>query len=148
MTFSSYSNVYNFQRILLAARKEDSIPLFGWDPTEFRLIFTLDFFYQRQHHRLQPWNFPFLQPPCLQRYADEVAGKGTPSYNWFGFVDGTIFRICKPVLDEKVVYSRHTKVHGVKFQIVVFPNDLITRLEGQWEGRRHNCILCFMNRVY
>ena len=37
-----------------------------------------------------------------------------------------------------VVYSRHTRVHGVKFKSVVLPNDLIIKLERQWEGRRHD----------
>ena len=42
------------------------------------LIFTLDFIYQRHHHRLKLRNFYFLQLPYLQGYADAVAGKGVP----------------------------------------------------------------------
>ena len=93
--------------------------------------FTLDFIYQGFiHHILESWNLFLLQQPYLERYADVVAGKGAPSYNWFGLVDGTIAHICRPVFNEKVVYSRHKKVHGVKFQSVVLQNDLITRLKG------------------
>ena len=115
---------------------------------QLRLLFTLDFIYQRHHHRLELWNLYFLQPPYLQRYADPVAGKGARLYNCFDFVTGTIARICRPVLIERVVYSHNTRVHGVKFQTVILPNGLIINLEGQWEGRRHDCALCFMNRVY
>ena len=115
---------------------------------QLRLIFTLDFIYQRHHHRLELWNLHFLQPPYLQRYADAVAGKGAPLNNCFDFVGGTIARICKPVLNERVVYSHGTREHGVKFQTVVLPNGLIINVEGQWEGRSHDCVLCFMNRVY
>ena len=32
--------------------------------------------------------------------------------------------------NERVVYGRHAKVHGVKFQSVVLPNGLIINLEG------------------
>ena len=89
-----------------------------------------------------------LQPPYLQSYADAVAGKGAPLYNCFDYVGGTIARICRTVLYERVVYSHDTRVHGAKSQTVVLPNGLIINLEGQWEGRRHECVLFFMNRVY
>ena len=39
-------------------------------------------------------------------------------------------------------------VLGVKCKSVVLPNVLIINLEGQWESRRHDCVLCFMNQVY
>ena len=54
---------------------KDMVPLFGPNPTELRLTFTLDFIYQRNHHRLELWN---LQPPYLQGYADAAPGKGAP----------------------------------------------------------------------
>ena len=72
-----------------------------------------------------------LQPAYLQRYVDAVAGKGAPFYNCFDFVDGAIARIRGTVLDERVVYSHHARVHGVKFQNVVLPNGLIINFEGQ-----------------
>ena len=105
------------------------------------LMFTLNFIYQRHHLRLEIRNLYSLQPPYLQKYADAVAGKGAPLYNCFDFVAGTIACICIPVLNERVVYSHDTRIHGVKFQAVVLPNGLIINLEGQWEGRRHDCVL-------
>ena len=65
--------------------------------------------------RLESRSLYFLQPSYLQRYADTAAGKGAPWYICFDFVDGTIARICRPVLNERGVYSHHTKVHGLKF---------------------------------
>ena len=120
--------------------------LSGRNPTELRLIFTLDFIYQRQYHRLESWNLFFLNTPYLQSYADAVAGKGAPSYNCFGFVNGTITRICRPVLNEKVVYSHHTRIHGVKFPSMVLPNGLIINLQSLTKYLR--LFLVFMgNRV-
>ena len=57
--------------------------------------------------------------PYLQRYADAVAGKCAPSYNYFDFVGRTMAHICRPVLHERVVYNHNTRVHGVEFQTVV-----------------------------
>ena len=112
------------------------------------MIFTLESIYQRRHQRLELRNLYFLQPPYLQRYADAVAGKGAPLYSCFDFVSGTIAHICRLVLNERVMYSHNTRVHGVKFQCVVLPNGLIINLEGQWQDRRHDCVLRFINRVY
>ena len=82
---------------------KDMVPLFGRNPTEVCLIFTLDFIYLRHHHRLELRNLNFLPPPCW--YADAVAGKGVTLYNCFDFVDGIIARICRPTLNERVVYT-------------------------------------------
>ena len=83
---------------------------------QVRLIFTLNFIYQRHHHRLELRNLYSLQLPYLQKYADAVAGKGAPLYNCFDFVGGTIACICIPVLNETVVRSHGTRVNGIKFQ--------------------------------
>ena len=118
------------------------------EPTELRLIFALYFVYQRYSQRLESWTLYFLQPPYLHRYADTVAVKGVLLYDCFDFVDGTIARTCGPVLNKRVVYRLYTRLHGMKSQSVVLPNGLIISLEGQWEGWRHESVLCFMNRVY
>ena len=87
-----------FKRLSYPYRCKDMVQLFWRNPTELCLIFneTLDFIYQRHHHRLDSWNLIFLQPPHLQRYADAVAGIGATLYNCFDFVDGTVARICRP----------------------------------------------------
>ena len=66
------------KRLSNSYRCKGMVPLFERNPTELRLIFTLDFIYQRHHHRLEPWNLFFVQPPYLQGYADAVVGKGAP----------------------------------------------------------------------
>ena len=79
------------------------VSLFGGNPTELCLVFTLDFIYQCHHHRLELWNLYYLQLPYLQRYADAVTGKGAPLCNCFDFVDETIAHFCRPVLNKRVV---------------------------------------------
>ena len=78
------------KRLFYLYRCEDKATLFGSNPTEVSLIFTLDFIYQSPHPRLESWNLYFLQPPYLQRYADAVAGDGAPLYGCFDFVDAKI----------------------------------------------------------
>ena len=107
------------QRLFYPYRCKDMVPLFGWNPTELCSILTFDFIYQRHHHRLEPWNLYFLHPPYLQRSADAVVGESAPLYSCSDFVDGKTACICTPVLKKRVVYSQHTRAHGVKFQIVV-----------------------------
>ena len=122
------------KRIPYPYRCKDIVPLFERNPTDdLRLIFTLDLIYQRHRHRLESWKFQFLQLSYLQRYVDPVAGKGAHYI--------TVLTLLMEQL-LVFVYSHHTRVHGVKFQSVVLPNGLIISLEGQWEGQRHDCVLC------
>ena len=74
--------------------------------------------------------------------------KGALLYNSFDFIDRTIAPIWIPVLNEKMVYSYHTRVHGIRFQSLVLPNGLIINIEKQWEDQRHDCVLSSMNRIY
>ena len=81
ITLSGDLNVFNFQRVLLAARKTDTIALWLYayflridlpiltdaktcshylDKIQRRLILTLDSVYQRHHHRLEFWIFFFF----------------------------------------------------------------------------------------
>ena len=67
------------------------ILIFWRNPTELRLIFTLNFIYQfititdKSRGILH-----FLQPPYLQIYADAAAGKGAPLYDCFDFANRTV----------------------------------------------------------
>ena len=70
--------MHTFEKTFQPCRCKDMVQLFERNPTGLRLIFTLDFLYQRHHHRLESWDLFFVQPPYLQRYADAVAGKGAP----------------------------------------------------------------------
>ena len=53
----------------------------------------------------------------------------------FDFVDETIARICRPVLNERVIFSHHKRAHGAKSQCLVLPrlctmlHDLKARFE-------------------
>jgi hypothetical protein len=56
----------------------------------------------------------------------------------WGFIDGTVWRICWPTYHQEMSYSGHKCCHGVKFQAVVTPDGLIACLYGPLEGSGHD----------
>ena len=129
------------KRLAYPCRYTDMVPRFGRNPTELCLIFNevLDLVYANHSHRLQNWDLnPFLQPDQLHRYAEAIHLQGAPLTNCFGFIDGTVRSIARPKHNQRVMYNRHKRVHGIKFQSVVTPNGLIANLSGPFEGKRHD----------
>ena len=51
--------------------------------------------------------------------------------------------LCKPDENQTILYNRHKRVHGIKFQSVVAPNGLTASLIGPVEGRRHDSGMLF-----
>ena len=78
-------------------RCKDMILLFGRNPIELYLIFTL-----------------YFTAAIFTEICTYSSRKRSPLYNCFNFVDGTIARIFKTVLNERAVYSRHARVNCVK----------------------------------
>ena len=122
------------------------LPLFGRNSSSFD-IYT-QFYLSASPSQTRVAQFILFTIVIFTKTCRSSNWKRWTLYNCFDFVGGTIACICIPVLNEMVVYSHDTKVHGIKFRTVVLPNGLIINLEGQWEGRRHYCLLSFMNRVY
>ena len=46
--------------------------------------------------------------------------------------------LCKPDENQRILYTGHETVHGIKFQSVVAPNELIASLFGAVDDRRHD----------
>ena len=51
------------------------------------------------------------------------------------FKDETVRPVRKADENQRILYNRHKRVHGIKFQSVVAPNGLIASLFGPVEGR-------------
>ena len=56
--------------------------------------------------------------------------KGAALHNCFGFIDGTVRPISRPMSNQRVVYNGHKRVHALKFQAVTLPNGLIANIYG------------------
>ena len=91
---------------------------------------VLDFVYDTHSHRITQWNPTVLSPADLQIYSDAVAAKGAALQNCFGFIDGTVYLICRPGEQQRILYNGHKRLHGLKFQAVALPNGLIGNFYG------------------
>ena len=91
---------------------------------------VLDWIYNEHGHHLTDFNQPFLSRPSLRTYADAIHKKGAALNNCWGFVDGTVRPICRPLQNQQIVYNGHKRVHSLKFQSIVTPNGLIANLYG------------------
>lgn len=128
------------KRLAYPCRYTDLVPRFGRNPTELCLIFNevLDLIFDMHGHRLHDWNQPILNQQKLEEYADAVYQRGAPLNNCFGFVDGTLRPVSRPMHGQRLLYNGHKRVHGLKFQSVVIPNGLIANMCGPYEGRKHD----------
>ena len=57
---------------------------------------VVDYIYEMHDERITTWNHQLLSPENLQTYANAIHEKGAALDNSFGFVDGTVRRICRP----------------------------------------------------
>ena len=97
---------------------KDMVPLYGQNPTELWLIFTLDFIYQRHHHRLESWKLFFYNRHTFRDMQMQQLEK--VHLDRIDRINRTAC-ICRSVLNEKVI----------KFQSMVFLNSLIISQERQ-----------------
>jgi hypothetical protein len=110
------------------------VPMFGRSVPELCKItqYAINHIYNNHIFRLQSWNQTFLSPENLESYANAINVKGSPLLTCFGFIDGTVRPICRPRVNQIIVYNGHKRLHAIKFQSICIPNDLIANLSGPW----------------
>ena len=59
----------------------------------------------------------------------------------WGFIDGTIRKTARPIHNQRTVYTRFKKCHGIKFQSVLVPNGYIACLYGPVPAKTHDAKL-------
>ena len=128
------------RRLAYPNRLEDLSPLFGRTKFELSNIFstTMAYVYNEYTPLLDTLDRPWLSQANLDVMATAVMQKNAPLENCWGFIDGTVRPICRPKLNQRVVYSGHKRVHGLKFQSIMAPNGLFAHFYGPIEGRRHD----------
>ena len=128
------------RRVAYPCRYSDIIPHFGRPVPQLSMISNLvmDFVFQNYRRLLQDFNQPWLSPANLRAFADSIHAAGAPLDNCWGFIDGTVRPICRPNVNQKIVYNGHKRLHGIKFQSVVAANGLIAHMDGPYEGRKHD----------
>lgn len=96
--------------------------------------------------RVLRFDSPRLQA-SIPRFAEAIHAKGAPLDCVWGFIDGTIREICRPELAQRLYYSGHKRIHGIKFQTVVTPDGIIAHVYGPLEGRRHDMIMVVISSL-
>ena len=102
---------------------------------------TTKFISDRWGVLLQRLDQPWLAPIHLEEFAQAVHAQNAPLQNIWGFIDGTVRAISRPIIGQCLMFNGHKRVHVLKFQSVVTPNGLIANLHGPCEGRRHDGFL-------
>lgn len=82
-----------------------------------------------------------ITPNELAILSSAIEAKGCPLSQCFGFIDGTVRPICRPIDGQRLFFNGHKRVHALKYQIVTLPNGLIWDIFGPIEGRRHDSYL-------
>ena len=95
------------KRLAYPCRYSDLMSTFGRPVPEISMISNqvVDFIFEHHSHRITDWNHTVLNAHSLQIYADAVSNRGAALDNCFGFVDGTVRPICRPDLNQRLVYN-------------------------------------------
>ena len=88
-----------------------------------------------------------LTPEKMATYARAIKRKGAPLDRCWGFIDGTVRPICRPIRLQRYVFSGHKRVHALKYQSVVCPDGIIAHMFGPLEGKRHDARLLRESRI-
>ena len=120
------------KRFAYPCRYSDMIAIFGRSVPELSMISNqvTDCIYTTHGHKVTLWNHGILNPPLIATYANAVHSKGAALVNCFGFIDGTVRPISRPMSNQRVVYNGHKRVHALKFQAITLPNGLIANIYG------------------
>jgi len=82
--------------------------------------------------------------PKLARLLEE---SGCPLTRCCGFVDGTMFDICRPTIAQESMYNGWKRKHKTKYQCVVLPNFLIGDWFGPAPGRANDANIMANSRL-
>ena len=74
----------------------------------------------------------------LPSFANVLRAHQCPEGHCFGFIDGTMFTICKPTYGQEAMYNGMKRQEKVKYQCVVLPNFLIDDWFGPAAVRAHD----------
>lgn len=129
------------RRLVYPGRLRDLVEEFGRANTSLSLIFniTLLWLWDRWGFLLDgPFGRPYFTPARVQGYCEAITEKSGIDLRVWGFIDGTLRRICRPGRYQQIFYSGQKKMHGLKYQAITTPDGLIQNLYGPIEGRRHD----------
>ena len=63
---------------------------------------------------LSSFDLDWLDP---ETFSAAVHAKGAPLVQCYGFINGTAKPIARPIVNQRIMYSGHKRVHCLKFQV-------------------------------
>ncbi len=125
------------RRLAYPNRLGDLVPMFGRSVPELSEIFncTLHDLHTMHSHRVSSINQSWVHH---DQFAQAVFDKGAALQHVWGFVDGTVHRVCRPKVGQHEFFSSHKRYHCVKYQHVMCPNGLVVHSFGPFHGRCHD----------
>ena len=79
------------------------------------------------------WDSHRLTVDKLQWYTRHIENQGGGDILW-GYIDGTLQRICRPSKNQQIYYSGHKHHHGYKIQGILTPDGLFSSAWGPIVG--------------
>lgn len=109
---------------------------FGHSRTWLSIVFNdIIIHLYRQFRKTLEWDGKRLTFEKLAEYTLAIHNFGGGHCFW-GFIDGTLNAICRPLVDQKEFYSGHKRKYRYKYQSIVTPNGLESSLMGPFIGWR------------
>ena len=101
------------RRFAYLCRYSNFIVRFGRAVPGYSIISSkvMDRIYNRFSYLLEDFNLPFLTPTKLEEYCRAIKRKGAALDNCFGFIDGTIRPICRPTVNQRMLYNGVGKMY-------------------------------------
>lgn len=84
--------------------------------------------------RILLWDERRLTLEQLNKYSSCFSRLGISYSRLFGFIDGKICKICRPVTNQRIYYSGHKRCHCLRFQNVTTPDGFISSFYGPLPG--------------
>ena len=128
------------RRLAYPCRLSDLSEIFGRTVSDLSLIlkFVIQHIVQTFNNLLTFLNKPWLDQEHLRVFANAVQDRGDPLHNCWGFIDGTVFPVCRPKQHQRQLFSGHKSLHCLKFQSIYTPNGLVANLSRPFIGRIHD----------
>ena len=124
-------------RLASPGRLKNMMHVFGVSRSQISSIVNdlAEFLYEKSHKKLL-WDYARLLLDQLHTYVKAIDETVEASIEIWGFIDGTVRPIARPIKEQQQYYSGYKGHHGIKYQSIVTPDGLISSLYGPELGSK------------
>jgi hypothetical protein len=91
----------------------------------FNIVLT--FLHQKINERIK-WDQTLLTPERIRMSSMKIHEAGCPSQKCWGFIDGTMHKICRPDVENRLqqsFFNGRKKQHGIQFQVITMADGML-----------------------